>query len=53
MIHTAKLDQIVDQVQDLLVVATEEGFDDAATTLENILEHLNAVQFAESGEEDA
>ena len=51
--HTRELDSILDNVQDLAAAASEDGFDEQATTLEEVLETLRGIDFrdGDAGEE--
>ena len=54
--HTAELDSILDNIQDLSVAASEDGLDEQATTLEEVLETLRTIDFSDGeseSEEDA
>jgi hypothetical protein len=49
--HTQELDKLIDRVQDLQTESAEDGFDDAATTLEEVIETLRGIDFS-NGEDE-
>lgn len=49
--HVQELDKLIDRVSDLQIEATDDGFDEAAGTLENVLEELRGIDFS-SGEDE-
>jgi hypothetical protein len=51
--HVQELDKLIDRVQDLQVEASEDGFDAAATTLDEVIETLRGIDFNDGEDESA
>lgn len=50
--HTQELDKLIERTHDLQVAAADDGFDDAATKLEEAIEALRGIDFADAADED-
>ena len=50
--HTAELDSILDNIQDLSVAASEDGLDEVANTLDTVLEELRGIDLSNGESEE-
>jgi len=50
--HVKELDKILDDIRDLSVAASEDGLDEQAATLEEVLEQLRGIDFNNGVEEN-
>ena len=51
--HIAELDAILDSVSDLAAAASEDGLDEQATTLEEVLETLRGIDLSNGADDGA
>lgn len=51
--HTAELDSILDNIQDLSVAASEDGLDEVANTLDTVLEELRGIDLSNGADDDS